>query len=91
MDLQEMRNQINELDQQMVTLLEERMELVQAVADYKKEHGLAVLDRNREGQVLARVASHVQNPEYKEIILESFQALMDLSKAYQAKRMDSND
>lgn len=91
MDLKEIRPQIDEIDRQLVALLEKRMDLVQAVADYKKENGLAVLDSGREKQVLDKVASHIQTKAYEETILESMQAIMDLSKAYQAKRMASND
>lgn len=91
MDLKEIRPQIDEIDRQLVALLEKRMGLVQAVADYKKENGLAVLDSGREKQVLEKVASHIQIKSYEETILESMQAIMDLSKAYQAKRIDSND
>ncbi|CAM4230683.1 hypothetical protein AT575_02170 [Streptococcus penaeicida] len=91
MDLKEIRPQIDAIDRQLVALMEKRMDLVQAVADYKKEHGLSVLDSGREKQVLDKVASHIQTKTYEETILESMQAIMDLSKAYQVKRMDLND
>lgn len=91
MDLKEIRPQIDAIDRQLVALMEKRMDLVQAVADYKKEHGLSVLDSGREKQVLDKVASHIRTKSYEETILESMQAIMDLSKAYQVKRMDLND
>lgn len=91
MDLIELRRQIDQVDGHLVALLEKRMELVQAVANYKKEHQLLVLDSNREKEVIMSIASQIQNPNYKEAILASVQAIMDQSKVYQEQRLSQDD
>lgn len=47
-DLRELRDEIDRIDRQLLPLFIERMELCGAVADYKMENGLPVLDAARE-------------------------------------------
>ena len=55
MDLTELRTQIDEVDSQIVSLFQKRMELVDGVAAYKREHHVPVLATGREEQVLWRI------------------------------------
>ncbi|MBR2044208.1 MAG: chorismate mutase, partial [Clostridia bacterium] len=43
-DLDKARQRINEIDRQMASLFEKRMDAVKRVASYKKEHGIPVDD-----------------------------------------------
>ena len=45
--LEELRARIDDIDVQMVALFEQRMNVTRQVGEYKKEHGMPVLDRNR--------------------------------------------
>ena len=45
--LEEARKKINEIDAKMAALFEERMRAAELVAEYKKEHGLSILDAQR--------------------------------------------
>ena len=47
-DLDTLRRSIDEIDSRLLTLIEERVKLVLAVGDYKREHGLAIYDPERE-------------------------------------------
>ena len=38
MELQDYRNQLDQIDDQLVALFKQRMETVKNVADYKREH-----------------------------------------------------
>lgn len=55
--LEELRAQIDDIDAQMVALFEQRMNVTRQVGEYKKEHGMPVLDRGREAEVLAKKES----------------------------------
>ena len=57
MELQDYRNQLDTVDDQIAGLFRQRMELVKQVADYKKEHNTPVLAANRERDNLYRVTS----------------------------------
>ena len=43
-DINKARKKINEIDTKMAQLFEERMNASREVAQYKKEHGLPILD-----------------------------------------------
>ena len=47
MDLMELREQINEIDAQMLDLFLRRMQVSSNVAEYKRKNGLPVLDAAR--------------------------------------------
>ena len=55
MDLQDYRAQLDQIDDQLVSLFKQRMETVKNVADYKKEHNTPVLAAGREREILYRV------------------------------------
>lgn len=50
------RQEIDQVDQELVVLLEKRMTLVNQVAAYKKATGKAILDTSREDAVLKKVS-----------------------------------
>ena len=56
MDLMELREQINEIDSEMLKLFLRRMEVAENVAEYKRQNGLPVLDAERERELLANIA-----------------------------------
>jgi isochorismate pyruvate lyase len=55
-DLAAIRDQIDVLDRRLVALLAERGRLVGGVVRYKRAHRMAVVDRGREDEMLARIA-----------------------------------
>ena len=86
MKLEELRQEINQIDDELVVLLEKRMKLVNQVATYKQETGKAVLDTKREEVILGRVVDHVENPAYKDTILATFKDILKNSRAYQEQK-----
>lgn len=87
MEINELRQQINQIDDQLARLFAQRMDTALSIAQYKKEHDLPVLDRSRERQVLARIAEIVGEP-YEQYSRVLWNVLFDLSRSYQNKRMD---
>lgn len=85
MDLEELRNQIDAIDDEILKLFLKRMETASKVADYKKENNLSTLQKNREREILKKVSEMSGNEmaDYSRIL---FTTLMDLSKSYQNKR-----
>jgi chorismate mutase/prephenate dehydratase len=55
MDIKEIRARIDQVDDELVRLYGERMDLVREIGRYKRENGLAVLDTERERNLLNRV------------------------------------
>ena len=52
MELQELRNEINRIDGEMLALLERRLAVCRAIAEYKRQNGLPVRDPAREAEKL---------------------------------------
>ena len=57
LDLADIRRQIDEVDRRLVLLLAERGRLVEDVVRYKRAHHMAVVDRGREDEMLARIGA----------------------------------
>lgn len=85
MDLQAYRQVLNELDDSMAKLVEERFALIAEIARYKKEQGLPVSDRSREEQILQRLC--LQHPLYKKEITSLYELIFTLSKDNQKNLM----
>ena len=82
MELTELRQELNDINAEMTRLFCRRMELSKQVGLYKKEHGLPVLDRAREREILAE-ATKQAGPALARYARVFFQNLFDLSRSYQ--------
>ncbi len=68
--LQNYRNDIDALDDRIISLLEERFKIVKKVGNYKVEHALDVVQTGRVQEVLDRVRglalTHTLDPDFIE-------------------------
>ena len=85
MDLNELRSEINQIDDQILDLFLRRMDVASQVADYKREHNLPILQPAREREILKKMAEKA-GPELSGYSRVLFSMLMELSKSYQNKR-----
>lgn len=81
-NLDELRHEINDIDEKLVELFVKRMNVALDVANYKKENGIAVFDGGRERAVLNRVSS-LAGEEFGEYADLLYRTVMDLSRRYQ--------
>jgi len=86
--LEKQRAEIDAIDREIVALFERRMQVVVDVARIKKENGIAILDANREKEVITKVQSYLKDATLKEELAEAYETLMKVSKDYQKKRMN---
>ena len=87
MNLEEIRREINQIDDELIKLLEKRMDLVSKVAAYKLETGKAVFDSKREETILNKVAEAVESPVYRDVIVNTFTDMMKHSCAFQERQI----
>ncbi len=87
-DLNKIREEIDEIDRQMVALYEERMRRTTEVAEYKISVGRQVLDKEREAEKLAKVKAQVQAQENRYGVGELFEQIMALSRKRQYQLMN---
>ena len=86
-ELASLREIIADCDQQITTALKTRMECIEGIITYKKEHGLPVLQPEQEKKQLERVAKNVEGTVFEEEILHIFQDIIENSKRIQAKTL----
>ena len=87
MDLESIRQEIDQIDDQIVKLLEERMHLVEGVVTYKKASGKSILDTKREAIIFEKVRNRVEDKRYQETIVATFSDILKRSRDYQDKNI----
>ena len=86
--LEELRVEIDRIDQQMVQLFEERMQVVAEVMAVKKAAGLPILDASREEAVVVKNTARLSDPALADYYERLIRQMMALSREYQAKLME---
>ena len=89
MNMEEIRDQIDNVDEELCSLFRKRMDLSLSMAKYKKENNLAVFNQERENQILHKVTNMLGEPldKYGRIL---YNTIFDVSRAYQHSYMDHN-
>lgn len=85
--LEELRVQLDEVDNEIVKLYEKRMSICEKVGEYKVGCGRKVFDRQRENNKLADVAGKVSTEFNKKGIKELYQQLMSMSRKLQYQQL----
>lgn len=90
MELKDLRDRLDQIDDQLTELFKQRMETVKQVADYKKENNTPVLASGREREILYRVTG-IAGPELEEYTKILYSTLLELSRDYQENRLTTGD
>lgn len=85
-NLEELRREIDSIDQKMVELFKRRMEVVTQVAAYKKERGLPILDASRERALLGKVGQ-AAGDELADYIQSVYRTLLAASRSYETGKL----
>jgi monofunctional chorismate mutase len=84
-DLNQLRNQIDEIDEKMVLLFEERMEAVMKIAAYKNQNGILILNETREKEVIKKNTLRLKNKTFEHSLERFLVYMMSLSREEQSK------
>ena len=82
-DLMEIRQQIDEIDQKMLSLFKQRMRCSADVAEYKRGTGKAIYDPVRERQKIDVLTKDETETIIKKSVEEMFLQMMSISRRYQ--------
>jgi len=82
MTLDELRNKIDEIDEELIKKLEERFDVVMQIGEYKKEKGLPIVDHDRELAKYDRIES-LSTPLFAEFNRTVFAEIIEVSKEFQ--------
>ena len=85
MDLNELRQGLNELDDKLVKLFVERLEIVNQVAEFKRKQEMKIIDRPREEQILERLS--LTHPAFTFEIRQLYEQIFQISRSLQEKQL----
>ncbi len=89
-ELDDYRDNIDQIDKEITRLFEERMNLVLKVGEYKKAHKIPVLNKEREKQVLEKNVGYLQNKDYGASLQSFFINMINIAKDLEHKEMSSD-
>ena len=84
-ELENLRERIDTIDKELIALFEERLNIVNDIAEYKIKNNLPILNQNREDIVISKVKSIVKNKEYTDSAIDFIKDIMEISKKFQQK------
>ena len=84
-NIDDLRNKIDEIDSSLVSLFENRMEIVLRIAEYKKKNNLEIRDGFREEAVIKKNLYLVKNKNLLLEVEEFFKSVMEISRRLQNK------
>ncbi|MEE3460540.1 MAG: prephenate dehydratase [Lachnospiraceae bacterium] len=88
-DLNDSRKEIDEIDKNIVSLFERRMQVANDIAKYKKSTGRKVYDPEREEQKLLTLTGLTDSGFGKLAVDDLFRQIMSISRKYQYQELGS--
>lgn len=83
-DLNELRVEIDEIDNEILKLFSKRMEIVKKIGEYKIENNLPILNTEREKKILGKCAKLLED-DIRMYGEELMRDLMFISRKYQSE------
>jgi len=85
MDIKDIRNNIDQVDNQLLELLKERFNLASDVIEFKKLNNLEIENKQREEEIIKEIENKLDE-DNKEEIINIFKEIIKQSKVYQSKK-----
>ena len=82
-ELEQCRKEIDEIDRELLSLFERRMDVAVRVANYKKENNLPIYDEERESKIIKKNVDNLKNKHYDLLARRFFLSIMELSRSLQ--------
>lgn len=83
MDLLHYREQIDDIDNELLQLFKNRMSVARQIALYKKVNNLPTLDAARETEKLAAIDDKADDEELRPYVRKLYAFLFEISREYQ--------
>lgn len=86
--LEEARIKIDEIDNQIISLYEKRMDVIIEVIKYKIENNIPILDNSREVIMFEKNLKKITNPKYQKYYKSVLEGFLKASKEMQKDILD---
>ena len=84
------RQQIDRLDDQLVELMEQRLEVARKIGQYKQEHHLPVLNTGREQAVLEKTKARLRDQQHAQAVLRFMHEVIAICRESQNRQLGQN-
>ena len=84
MNLDELRLEIDKIDDELIKLFEKRMEVSAKIGEYKRENKLPILNSQREREKINDISDKASN-DMKSYLRVLYSLIFELSRSYQEK------
>ncbi len=81
--LNELRIQINEVDDLILELLETRMDISKSVGNIKNKYSLKIYDKKRENEILQKLVEKIENKSHEKFIKNVYKEIFETSREIQ--------
>lgn len=88
--LEELRKNIDQIDDNIIKLFIERMDVVKEVIAYKIENNIPILDSSRESKMVEKNMNKVRKEEYKKYYISILEGFLKASKDLQKDILESH-
>ncbi|SPS07439.1 chorismate mutase [Latilactobacillus sakei] len=85
--LEEQYQKIDTLDQQLAALFEQRMAVVDEIAQIKFDNQIGLTNIQREKAVMDQRMAAVEDSKFEPYIVDLYQTMILIAKQYQVKKM----
>lgn len=82
-ELEKLREKIDFVDREIISLLEKRINIAIDIGILKKENSLAIFDEKREVEVLGKVNNTIMNKNFEKYIIDIYKVVIEQSKLVQ--------
>lgn len=82
MNIDDLRKEIDEIDNQLIAIFEKRMATVAKISECKKKNGFSVQDTGREQEILNRI-SLIADGDMPVYVNELYKTILNISRRYQ--------
>jgi chorismate mutase len=90
-DIDEIRERINQLDEQLLQIFNERADLALKIGEIKKQRHLPIYDPKREKLIFARVQANNHGPLDNAAIIRLFERVIDESRSLERSQAKGAD
>lgn len=87
-DLKKFRQEIDEIDNELIVLFEKRMKIAKRVADYKKDNNMPIYDESRENEIIKKNVEKLDDKSLSNELEIFYKMIFKISKDIQKKEID---
>ena len=84
-NIDDLRKEIDKIDSSLLSLFENRMEVVLKISEYKIKNDLEILNGVREEEIIKKNLDLVKNKDFLIEVEEFFRSVMEISRDFQKK------